>query len=177
MHDGIILPLQYFFFFLYHFPQYLLYIAQKIETRINELDEKEDELKKLEEVVGQKMKVLQATEREVKGKEEILNLKTKELEEKQIILEEKENVWRKLEEKVGNTKKEVEEREKKVKEDEEKAKEMMRECNVKQRRWEETEKQMEINASKVKQLVDLNVGNYSPSVIISFFIYNIYFYL
>ncbi len=34
----------------------------------------------------------------------------------------------------------------------------MRECEDKKRRWEETEKQMEVNAFKVKQLVDLNVG-------------------
>ncbi len=57
-------------------------LAQKIETRFKELEDKEVEVKKMEDGAAEKMKVLEVRENEVKENEERSKLKTKELEEK-----------------------------------------------------------------------------------------------
>ncbi len=147
-------------------------LAQQIETRFKELEDKEVEAEKSEE----KMKVLGAREKEVLENEERSASKATELQLKQRQLEEKERIWKKLEEKVGATMKELEERERKVKENEERAKATIRECNAKQRQWGETEKQMEINASKVKQLVNLNIGTLFLYIVLLIFYSNLFFH-
>ncbi len=113
-------------------------LAQKIETRLKELEEKEGELQKLEERIDGKTRDLEEREKKLKESEE----KSKAT----------------------------------IKESEEKIQAAIKESEEKRRVWEETEKQMEINSQKVKNLVKVNVGMPSHLCLILFqIIFNLFY--